>query len=501
MISRIFSNSVRGDHQLTKNFVLDWTGSYAFASYDDPDMLEYMVTTERTLQSDGTITQGPVVYDNTNYRGHWRRWRGNSDVDYSGYLNLTYTPQIFGNEVMFKTGGMIRNKERENYFDRYRLMPTPNNQQYTGNFLDAVFGSVVNPQGTSQNALNYELQETIIGAYFMTKFNVGSNLEVLAGVRGEQTNMSWISNAPFNVAGRIGDLDYFDLLPSIHLKYALSEQMNLRTSYFESISRQGYFEIIPYSFFEDDQFREAGNPNLERAQARNIDLRWEYFPGVLDKIMAGVFYKNIVNPIEYTVVRRPDLNNDLFLSPVNLGVAENYGFELDFVKYFNKWGLRGNYTFTLSSITTPKIRNFRDENGMLTNELVDETRPLQGQSVHLANLSLLYNNQQSKTNAQLSLVYTGRRIAFVSPFLGIDHYQRGQVHLDLSAEQKLGEHFSVFIKVNNLLNTPFELEIPETPINVSEDANIIPQPDLDNRVMVRQDIFQRAFLVGLRFKL
>lgn len=500
-ISGIFANMVQGNHTFNDKWSADWVGSYSFATYDDPDMMEYMITGERTLQSDGTISSSAQVYDNTNHRGHWRRWRGNTDRDYSVYGNITYEPELFGKKVKFKTGGMMRNKDRENYFDRYRLAPTPNNQQYTGNFLDAVYGQVATPQGTPQNALNYTLNEQIIAGYAMAQFDLGSKIQILTGVRGEQTFMSWVSNAPTNVEGRIGNLDYLDILPSFHIKYAINDKMNLRSSYFESISRQGYFEIIPYSFFEDDQFREAGNPNLQRAQARNIDLRYEWYISALDKIMAGVFYKQIEDPIEYTVIRRPELNNDLFLSPVNLGTANNYGFEFDFVKYFKRWGVRGNYTFTLSEITTPKIRNFRDDNGMLTNEIVEETRPLQGQSMHLGNFSLLFKDQDWGTDLQLSAVYTGRRIAFVSPYYGIDNYQRAQIHLDFSAEQKVGKGFSVFAKVNNILNTPYELEIMEAPINIDSDANIIEQRDLAESVTVRRDIFQRMFLVGVRYKL
>jgi hypothetical protein len=500
-ISGIFSNTLNGKHEIMPNLELDWSALYARATYDDPDMLEFMVTGERTLQSDGTISASPLVYDNTNFRGHWRRWRGNSDQDFAAYVNLTYKTKAFGRKLELKTGAMSRMKDRENYFDRYRLSPTPNNQQFTGNFLDAVYGAVATPGGTPQNALNYTLEEQISAAYAMGKINITDKLDFLTGVRVEQTAMSWVSNAPANVEGRIGNLFYVDVLPSAHLKYAINSKTNIRTSYFESISRQGYFEIIPYSFFEDDQFREAGNPNLERAQARNFDLRYEYFPTQLDKVMAGVFYKQITNPIEYTVIRRPDLNNDLFMSPVNLGTANNYGFEFDFVKYFNKIGFRGNYTFTLSEITTPKIRNFRDDNGMLTNEIVEETRPLQGQSMHLGNLSLLYKDQNTGTDIQFSAVYTGRRIAFVSPFYGIDNYQRAQIHLDFSAEQKLKNGFSAFVKINNILNTPYELEIMQAPVNANADAEIISQRDLAESVVVRRDIFQRMFLVGVRYKI
>ncbi|MFN6945182.1 MAG: TonB-dependent receptor domain-containing protein [Cytophagaceae bacterium] len=491
-VSTIYTNNLSGKHQLAKNLEFDWSGVYSIATYEDPDMSEFMVISGRTRNSEGGFVQSPWLYDNTNYRGFWRRWRGNSDRDYAGYGNLTYT---VSKRVSFKTGGMYRNKKRENYFDRYRLNPEPARQEWTGSVLDNNF-VVGTTGGTTQNALNFHLDEIISAYYLMSKVNLTHKLLIVGGARVENTNLSWVSNAPSNIEGRVGQLVYTDLLPSINVRYLLTKKQNIRASYFESINRQGYFEIIPYQFYEDDQFREAGNPNLKRAYARNFDFRYELFPSSLDKVMAGVFYKNIEDPIEYTVVRRPDLGNNVFLSPGNFGVAHNYGFELDLVKYIKVFGIRGNYTFTESRITADKIEYFRNEEGMLTNRIVQETRPLQGQSRHIGNLSLLYYNSKSGTNAQLSFVYTGARIAFVSSTLGNDQWQKAMTHLDFSMEQKFLKNFVFYLKVTNLLNTPYELEIRKPNSKVAQESAL--QTD-ENRVLTRLDFFQRTILFGIRF--
>ena len=98
---------------------------------------------------------------------------------------------------------------------------------------------------------------------------------------------------------------------------------------------------------------------------------------------------------------------DIYYTPGNFGNAVNYGGELDFIKYFNKIGLKANYTYTHSSITTSKSKRVRDENGDIKTISVDETRSLYGQSAHVGNLSVLFKDGKSGWDAQLAAQYTG----------------------------------------------------------------------------------------------
>ena len=50
--------------------------------------------------------------------------------------------------------------------------------------------------------------------------------------------------------------------------------MNLRLSYFRSVNRPGFFEVVPYSIINED-YTEFGNKDLKRARIDNVDLRWE----------------------------------------------------------------------------------------------------------------------------------------------------------------------------------------------------------------------------------
>jgi outer membrane receptor protein involved in Fe transport len=169
--------------------------------------------------------------------------------------------------------------------------------------------------------------------------------------------------------------------------------------------------------------------------------------------------------------------------------------ELVFAKYFKNFGISGNYTYTNSQITTSKRVYGRDANGYIVNTLENQTRPLQGQSDHIANLSLIYKNQKLGWDVQLTGVYTGKRINVVSPYKDLDYWQRGTSQVDFSTDKKIGKRFSVFLKATNLLNNPIIVEI-------LHDNNVgnLPEQTRGDRILVQKDVFQQSFLLGVRFK-
>ncbi|WP_410505040.1 hypothetical protein [Hymenobacter sp. BRD67] len=127
-----------------------------------------------------------------------------------------------------------------------------------------------------------------------------------------------------------------------------------------------------------------------------------------------------------------------------------------------------------------------------------QTRPLQGQSDHIANLALLYRSETHGLNAQVAAVYTGRRIAVVSPYQNLDQWQRATTQLDFSAEKRLYPHLTAFVKVTNLLNTPTVLEVLQAP---SGSTLSLPEQSAGQNFLVQRDVYYRTYLLGLRYRL
>ncbi|RBL88731.1 TonB-dependent receptor [Chitinophaga flava] len=492
-VQEVSNFTLQGDHKLASHLHMNWSAVYSKASANVPNRTELNVNTGVTPQKDNSLKQEPVLLDAL--EGVTHEWARNSDEDKSGYLNFIYSPKIFGTKTEISVGSMYRHKQRHSYYDEYTLRPDSTTQAFTGD-IDAHKLTLFNKIGTSDNALNYDFTEKVIAYYGQVKFQIG-RLQTLAGVRVEHTNASWESAVTPNVEGKTGKVKYIDVLPGIHFKYMPDNKRNIRLSYYSAISRPGFYEMIPHHGGDPDQdYTEVGNPYLKRATSDNFDLRYEYFPKALDQLLAGVFYKRIKDPIESALVQT---GRNIYLMSGNFGTATNYGFELEATKYIRKFGIRFNYTFTNSSITSNKALWYREDDGNITQRTVTQQRPLQGQSKHIGNLSLLYKDTHSGFDAQLAMVYTGERIDIVSQYLNNDIWQKGFVQLDFSTEKRIWKNLYAYAKIGNLLNTPYELFIKSA--NTEKSAAGVPQQEVGKNISVRKNTYGQTYLLGLRFKL
>lgn len=483
-IQQIFNSTLQGSHDLMKNLRLNWSAVYSLALNDVPDNTSIGLLGKRTN----------FVETRTYPEGYTRRWEHNSDYDITGYLNLIYKI----NDIELSTGGLYRNKKRENFYNNYVFKPTNPFALYGEDYTEYsdILWTLQNPRGSVANALSYKASEQIIAEYAMAKWQL-KRLQLIGGVRVEHTNQVYDMLFPLGELRPKGEQVYTDVLPSLNLKYEVRAKQFMRASYFRSINRPGFFEIVPGKVV-NEEFQERGDPDLKHAVADNFDIRYEVFPNPSDQIMLGLFYKYIKDPIEYALSVDATRGQDVFYSPGNYGNASNYGLELDLIKYFQKFGVKANYTYTHSSITTQKIIRERDQNGNLRSKNVEQTRPLYGQAAHVGNISLLFKDTQRGWDAQLAASYTGERINTVSQFLDNDLWQEAFIQMDASLEKTIGSKWVIYAKANNLLDTPMRVFIKNTnPKNSDIHQNI----NSKNKTLIREDFYQRSYLIGLRFKM
>jgi TonB-dependent receptor len=438
-----------------------------------------------------------------------RRWENNTDQDYTGYVNFIFTPSFMGSQGELSVGGMYRDKKRTNFFNEYQFEPAPS-RQVEGidwdTFADAR-QRVLNPAGGTGTELTYNAYEKMLHSYVQAKFMLFGNTQIVTGIRTETTDQGYQLLFPRQGQEPARSQHYTDLLPSLMVKYPLNERMNLRGSYFRSISRPGYFEIVPYRVKNED-FDEVGNPDLKRVQANNYDLRWEFFPTSVDQLLVGAFYKNINDPIEEALVTSgtgAQNSGQIVLKPGNFGTANNWGLEIDYTKYVNKFGVRANYTFTESAIASSKVITQREDPAnpasALVTKTVSQTRPLQGQAQHIGNLSVLFKDQKKGIDAQLSFVYTGSFIQNISPFVDNDWWTKPILQMDVSAEKKLGKHIDIFARVQNLLNSPFEVVIRKPYFGYGAGDVQYKGQTSSNETLIRRDLYYMSFRLGFRYTL
>jgi hypothetical protein len=490
---QIYNSTLHGDHQFFHdNLKIQWSAVYASAKNDVPDNTtislngkrENFVETRTVL-----VTTAPVT----------RRWERNTDQDKAGYLDITYTAPIGDVKVDFSAGGLYRDKQRSSFFNNYTFAPVDATAKYGVNFQNytEIALTLTNPGGGVNNPLTYDASEKVSAGYGMFKFKL-HHLQVTGGARVEHTDQGYRMLFPAGELRPEGNQVYTDVLPSITLKYKVGEKQQLHAAYFKALNRPGFYELIPGGVVTED-YKERGNPDLKRALADNYDLRYEFFPHAAEQLLAGVFYKRIKDPIEYTFQADATRGQDTYYTPGNFGTANNYGAEIDYIRFFNKIGIKANYTYTKSRITTPKTsRTINPVTGDVQAVLVDQTRPLFGQSEHIANLSLLYKDVKKGWDAQIAGAYTGERINTISQFLNNDLWQKGFIQMDASAEKSFRNHLTIFVKAGNLLNTPTKLFIKGTnPAN----ASIAEKLESNGHTLIRSDYYKQSYLVGVRYKL
>lgn len=482
---KIFVSNLQGFHRFFNMLSTDWSFVYSKANNKRPD------NTYVNLENNRNDFEDHITADTSE-----KRWEHNSDQDIAGYINLEGNKKFGAFDISLKMGGMYRHKTRTNSFVSYMFTPESTSRPVYGkdfSSLDEIAWKVSTPKG-SVGPLNYDAGEDNSAVYLMSNITRGI-FNVIVGARAEFTNQNYYMFYPAAGDDPKGQQQYADLLPSINTKLTISNNMNVRASYFKSLNRPGFFEIVPFSIINED-YMEFGNKDLKRAIIHNVDLRWEFFPQLSEQIMAGVFYKKIKNPIEYAY---HTINNRQFgYGPVNLGDATNYGVEIDLVKRLGDFEFKGNYTYTHSSITTPKTVYRKDESGKLKKLSIDQTRPLVGQTPHLANITIGYNNKQFGTNIQVSGSYSGEKIVIASHYLDSDYWQGSLFALDCSIEKRFGKKIACFIKASNLLNSPIKRYIKTTN---NYNANFAYQDINSGRTLIREDKVGGSILSGIRYTL
>ena len=227
---------------------------------------------------------------------------------------------------------------------------------------------------------------------------------------------------------------------------------------------------------------------MKHTVADNVDVRYEFFPRSSEQFMVGVFYKKLDNPIEYGLINE---GQDTYYKPMNFGTARNLGAEIDVMKYFNWFGIKANYTYTHSKVTTHK--RVMDGSEVTSKR---QSRPLFGQAAHVANLSFLFKDTKHGWEGQLAGSYTGKRLSDISNWYDDDIWEDGYFQLDASVEKSWKNGISVFAKASNLLDIPLLRFIQKGPHTADVDSE-----RKDGNVIERKEWHGQSFMLGIRYRL
>lgn len=434
-----------GDHffQGLSNSRLDWRGSFSQSNRDEPDIRE-------TLYQE--LPTGYVLADES--QSGLRMFNDLTEDAWDFGLNWsTAFTGLKGLPAMVKFGPMVSERQRDFASRRFRFIPL-NLVRFTG--LGGTPESIFTPDNIGPR---YELREEtrstdfytadqrVVAGYGLLDLALTTRSRLIAGARIENFRQTVdtqdvfavdLGDDPELIRGEIKETDIF---PSVNFVQDLGGNQNLRLGFSQTVNRPEFRELAPFEFTDIVGGRAVvGNPDLERSLIRNIDLRWEWFPGASEIVAASLFVKRFDQPIERFIEPTAQLRTSF----TNAESAQNVGVELEVRRQFrDRFIVGGNYTFVDSSITIGASQ---------TNVLTSLERPLAGTSRHVFNG--MAEATWSGLSARVLVNYFDDRIVDVGSLGLPDILEEGRATVDVVLSTRVRNRFTVRLQFENLTDKP-----------------------------------------------
>lgn len=506
-----------GEHNLGGRLLMDWAASFSRASEDRPNERyfglkmdnntgENLINTFRgiggrapysTIAIPGLDNEGWELDEltNSNQSIYENEWKFRLNVE------LPLMKGLYGNTLRF--GGKYTNKEKDRETTMYKYDGEDVNDNPIFNdggawrehgssqirkgfmvgdnypegthfvskkYLGSInFNSMQGEPDYEEMSGNYHAKEEITSAYLRFDQKLGQKLDLMLGLRMEHTalnyrGLNWVvdedENESLESTGNRKN-SYTNWLPSVLLKYDVNDDLKLRASFTETLSRPKYSALIPsVNYNRADEEATIGNPNLKPTTSYNFDLSAEYYFKSVGLVSVGLFYKSINNVIVDEVWKGMDSQLPItgtydyeISKPINAYDADLFGVEVAYQRDFGFitpalkcLGFYGNYTYTAN-----KTKNHHFEHRVLED---GEDVDMIGSPEHTANASLFF--EKWGFNLRLSYNFASAFVDEMGEVAQLDRYYDKVNYLDLNASYTFGKRFktTIYADVTNLLNQP-----------------------------------------------
>ncbi|MBL9203435.1 MAG: TonB-dependent receptor [Opitutaceae bacterium] len=316
------------------------------------------------------------------------------------------------------------------------------------------------------------MEEGVDSAYIQFQGKVLNRLNFLGGVRGE-----WVTTDTFNYfRARTTPIatepdhykraamdfqkqstsgDYNKMFPSIHFAYDITDNWKARASWSTSYGRATLQQLVPGATVSDaNQTVTVGNPAIKPQEAKNIDIKLEYYFKSTGKLTVGAFQKKITDYIGsssnsgFTVPSGQDNGYDGLYSgytifqPTNLGDAEAEGLEFDYSQRlsflpgaFKGLTVSGNYTYQRTK-------------GRFAGTTVLNTNQVAGFVPRLFNARVNYVYKKFGFSADMT--FKGEYLVVYSTTAGATRWQRDLTRYNVGFTYRVRPEATVFLNFDNL---------------------------------------------------
>ncbi|WP_420570681.1 TonB-dependent receptor domain-containing protein [Kordia sp.] len=481
--NQVYVNQLIGNHKSGK-FELDWAAGYNVVYAKQPDRKRISIENYQ-FALDNDPTTNPTFFSNVDYDNQ-RYFQDIDDTEFNGRLNLKYEAN---ENFKMNFGYNARSKERnfENIRYGYDIIDSDFaitdvnnlNNIFTPANLNLTSGGIyeikvintfpglsnTNRPGSAENTYKGNLD--LFAGYVDAEIKAGKWL-IVPGVRVESFDQSInydVINLGNNGNASASAYENF-ILPSINIKYALTEEQNLRFSASRTVSLPEFKETAPFVYI-DVTNRIGGNPDLlgssnpnfinvsdvSYSNVINFDLKYEWFYGKGEIFSVSAFAKQISDPVNRVVAFDATGTQRYFRTGEE---ARVFGVEVEFRK--NLLQNEDEETLLSAGFNTTLMHTEQDLfdviQGTYSVNFRNDKEELQGASPIIVNADVSYSPTfgSYKPTGNLVFSYFSDRIdALGSGQLG-NIIEKAVPTLDFILKNKITDKFEINFSVKNILN-------------------------------------------------
>lgn len=313
---------------------------------------------------------------------------------------------------------------------------------------------------------NYDLEEDYFAAFLQDELFITDRLSVMLGVRLEHVRLESSAGD-----GTHADNDLTDINPSLHLLYALRDDLSLHAAVSRAVNRPKFDELSPFEEEKGDRFV-VGNPELDPATSWNYDIGAEYVRPDLF-LSLNLFYKDVKDVIEEVDSGIDQAGKDVYRVE-NVGDGWTTGIELEQRIGFAWTGLTSLEGLALWSNQTFLDSELEDQSG--------NKHPFKQQPDYLINAGIDYTIASWGTTltAAWNIISDLEETKPDGTKKTID----SQAFLDLSLRQKVTSNLVFFFEAQNITDE----DKKETEVKVNGD------------ITRKTESAGRTFLAGLEMR-
>lgn len=470
----ILVNQLLGEHELNNGFNINWGIAYNYVLNQIPDRRENLYNTYLAENKTGEL--------DTESSANYRFWQKFDDNEAAANLRVSKTFGVESTDTYkAKLTLGYSGKTKERIFNSYQFnhwvrntdniysINTPDKFFQYDNFKNNEFSIILaearDEQGVAIDGEGYDGKVSVNGGFLLTEYNINDRLMVLLGARAESVSLEINTRSNQNNGDIPGtnvltnNFDDFKILPSMSIKYSLSDKQNIRFAASKTYTLPQLQELPKLAFKYDISDVIYGNPNLTPSDIYNADLKWEIFPNAGELLSVTAFGKYIIDPINQTTFGGLD---GQYVTANTGDWAYVYGLELDTKKDLYKRGSKkvfvsGNMSLmeTETEIDGDKMQD--KSGGLYYTSFNSDRSKLQGAAPLLANLSLGYASKWNENTFSTNLVYnyvSKKLFAFGQDDVG-DEYEAAMHTLDFIVKTKF-KKLGIDLKVKNLLDAEYQ---------------------------------------------